>query len=188
MHLFGKKPKPITVESSIHRTQDTADSIQKRITHIEQQITQEHNYAQVFSKNGNKKAALLCLKKKKLFESQLNTLYNQLTNLQSLGSKLEETIINKDVFEAQIQGASGMKNSLKGMNIDKITNTMDDIHETMEDAEEISTLISTPLTTFDDMDLEAELGGLEDELLMDITIPKGNPTPRIETVKIQVKI
>merc|ERR1711916_400329 len=53
----------------------------------------------------------------------------------------------------------------KNMTVDDVDQTMDDVRDQMDIADELSTAISTPMGSdlFDDDELEAELQALEDE-------------------------
>jgi len=67
--------------------------------------------------------------------------------------------------------ATAMKQQFKELNIDEVEDIYDDLEELMDDAGEIQELMGRSMGNMDDIDddeLEAELEGLDDELLEDL--------------------
>eukprot|EP00668_Euglena_longa_P011284 GGOE01013675.1.p1 GENE.GGOE01013675.1~~GGOE01013675.1.p1 ORF type:complete len:257 (-),score=74.65 GGOE01013675.1:161-871(-) len=106
-----------------------------------------------------KKQAMALLKKKKVFEDNLAKLGAQQNNLQALQDKLEEADFNKQSIAAQLEAAK----ALKKLNVDKVEDVLDQIRETMQQADEISQVLCQPLAddAIDEGELLAELEELE---------------------------
>merc|ERR1712054_516784 len=100
----------------------------------------EHNRAKEFTKQKNKKAALMCLKRKKLYEQQVETLANNTLRIQDQIITLEGAKATTETVKAMREGAATMK--------------------------QIQDALSAPvgaLADLDEDDLDAELAELEDE-------------------------
>ncbi|PVU87794.1 hypothetical protein BB560_006435, partial [Smittium megazygosporum] len=116
----------------------------------------------------NRSVALAALKRKKLAESQLEQMNGTRMTLETQISAIETANVNLETMKAMRQGADAMKYIHKDMNIDKVDQTMDEIREQMDLANEVSVAISQPEImgmTADDSDILAELELLEQEQL-----------------------
>jgi charged multivesicular body protein 4 len=192
--LFGKK-KEVDPNHSINKMKDTLEVLEKREKHLTKQIEKETAEAKGHMAKNNKKAALLCLKRKKIFEGEIEKLNAQMMNVQTMSMKLESTVIDMETFKAQQEGAKAMKNIFKSTNVDKIDVEMEKVRDTMEDAREISDAISQPLGTdvFDEGELEDELAQLEAEMNdqnkvdVEINIPKNKISGGTKQVEEPVK-
>lgn len=91
---------------------------------------------------------------------------------------LENANFNQEVMKAMAQGANALQNVNENMTIDKVDETMDNIQEQMDVANEISEAISQPtgMGYEDEDELEAELAELEAEEL-DETLLSVENTP-----------
>jgi len=94
---------------------------------------------------------------------------------------LENASVSIEAMKAMREGANSMKGIHNEMNIDQVDNTMEDIREQMDVANEISEAISQPIggEIMDDDDLLAELEQLEqeglDEQLLSVPTPQKLP-------------
>jgi charged multivesicular body protein 4A/B len=138
--------------------------------------------AKKFMQQKNKRSALQCLKRKKVYETQVDKLGATRFAIEQQVMTLEQANVSVEAMQAMKMGAQSMKTIQKDMTIDDVDKTMDDIQEQMDIANEISDAISQPLggDVMDDDDLLAELEDLEqadlDEQLLGVE-PAGISTP-----------
>lgn len=140
--------------------------LNKKQAHLQTQIDQQQQLAKRYLTQGNKNNAKTYLKKKKMYESQLDKLQSQIDSLEQQLYSIENANLNLETLKAMKQGASAMKNIHKGLDLDKVDDTMDEIREQVELNQEISEAISKPLIMQDELDedeLDQELKLLESE-------------------------
>lgn len=121
-----------------------------------------------------------------MYEQQRENIRGARFNLESQVLAIENAHVNLETINAMKAGSSAMKNIHGEMNVDKVDNTMDDIREQMDLANEIAAAISTPLGMdlgLDMDELDAELEQLEQEEL-DATLldAKVGPVPTMPAV------
>jgi hypothetical protein len=86
--------------ASIEKMSITIDNLSKRKTFLEKKMKAELLEAKKKNASGDKKGALLNLKRKKLMEKQLATLETTVLNLEHQKLKIEEAITNAETFQA----------------------------------------------------------------------------------------
>eukprot|EP00850_Spirogloea_muscicola_P007059 SM000035S13039 [mRNA] locus=s35:271:1605:+ [translate_table: standard] len=109
-------------------------------------------------------AAIQCLKKKKLYEGQIETLGNFMLRIHDQKVMLEGAQATMDTVAALKSGASAMRKIQKQANVDDVDKTMDDITESAENMNQIQQALSQPIgaaADLDDDELWAELEELE---------------------------
>ncbi|CCE64063.1 hypothetical protein TPHA_0G02270 [Tetrapisispora phaffii CBS 4417] len=157
-------PKKAIVELREH-----INLLNKKQTHLNTQINQQVLDAKTFLNKGNKIQAKNSLKKKKIYEAQLDKLENTINSLEQQLFSIESANLNLETMKAMKQGSQAMKAIHNGLNIDKVDETMDDIREQVELGDEISEAIARPLYVggmngiMDDEDLDEELDLLQQE-------------------------
>lgn len=113
-------------------------------------------------------AAIQCLKRKRLYEQQVEQLGNFQLRIHDQMIMLEGAKATTETVDALRTGASAMKAMHKSTNIDDVDKTMDEINDNMENMRQIQDLLSAPIgaaSDFDEDELEAELADLEGEEL-----------------------
>lgn len=183
MNLFGKKkdtptatqptnnvPQGPETKDAITKVRDTIDTLDKRETHLQRKIDQEIEKAKAFSKQNKKKEALTCIKRKKMFEKQVEQLTNARMTLEQQQMTLESMNINREILEANKVAAKSMQKATQQMGgVDAVDETMDQVEDGLNDAAEIADAmgreVAMPGMDADDEDLLAELEGLEEEAL-----------------------
>merc|ERR1719238_1656274 len=113
------------------------------------------------SKRKDKRGALMCLKRKKLYEKEIAKYQGARLTLEQQIITLESATVNVETFNAMRTGATAMEQIHGELSSEKVEEVMD----------EISDAISNPIggAMEDDDDLLAELDELdEDELADDI--------------------
>mgnify|MGYP001030246134 CR=1 FL=1 len=152
-------PKRAIVELREH-----ISTLNKKRSHLELQISDQDGIAR---KNitSNKTAAKNALKRKKQYEANLLKVENQIETLENQLYSIEGANLNLETMKAMKQGAQAMKQIHGEYNVDKVEDTMDEIREQVELADEISEAISRPVGSeyVDEDELDEELAELQKE-------------------------
>merc|ERR1719198_2004647 len=130
MNLFGrKKAGPPQVTSSgggggggggnttdaIGKLRDATETLEKREEHLQRKIDNEVKQARDFSKANKKQQALTCIKRKKMYEKQLEQISNAKLTLETQRLALESMNINREALEAQKAGVQAMQSATQSM-------------------------------------------------------------------------
>jgi len=136
-----------------------------REEHIQRKIDLMVTEAKTKMAKKDKKGALFAMKRKKLYEKEMDKIQNVKMTLETQVINLESAAQNADTFKAMHSGTSAMKKIRNDVGIDKVDDMMDDIREEMEMANEISDAIAQPVDPLvaDEDELLAELEELEAE-------------------------
>eukprot|EP00270_Netrium_digitus_P002444 TRINITY_DN1275_c0_g1_i1.p1 TRINITY_DN1275_c0_g1~~TRINITY_DN1275_c0_g1_i1.p1 ORF type:complete len:224 (+),score=85.46 TRINITY_DN1275_c0_g1_i1:199-870(+) len=161
--IFGKPKEEPTMRDSLDKLAETREMLEKKEKVLQKKIAAELEKARDFTKQKNKRAALQCLKKKKLYESQIEALSNYQFRLQDQEVMLEGANATIGVVSAMKHSAQVLKNVQKQMNIDDVDKTMDEINEQTENMKMIQDALSQPVAAaeFDEDELMMELEELE---------------------------
>ncbi|SCW00704.1 LAFE_0C10110g1_1 [Lachancea fermentati] len=175
----GKKGKEAPKEAILN-LREHINLLTKKQAHLQTQVAAQEQLARQQLGKNNKVAAKNALKRKKTYESQLVKIEAQMDSLEQQLYSIESANLNLETMKAMRQGAAAMKNIHKGMDIDKVDETMDEIREQVELGEEISDAISRPLYTGADVDedeLDEELEMLAQESVkQDVVQPQRLPS------------
>jgi charged multivesicular body protein 4A/B len=168
MRLFGKKKeqklKPEQILSSMEGLRKTIEDIGKRSQVLQNKAQNEMKEALQKKKMGDKSGALISLKRKKLYESEIGKLEGARMNLEHELFAIEGASINKSIFDALKTGSQIMKQVHGDIKIEDIDRLKDDMEEQQEMFNEFNEAISQPigmLSTVDDDELMDELDQLE---------------------------
>jgi charged multivesicular body protein 4A/B len=103
------------------------------------------------------------MKRKKMFEAEIDKIQNVKMTLETQVINLESAAQNAETFKAMEAGSKTMKKIRQDVGIEKVDDIMDEIKEELEIANEINTAIAGPLDPMmaDDDELLAELNELE---------------------------
>jgi len=191
MKLFGKAKKAPTAKEGITKMRETLEMLEKREAYLQSKINHEISEAKRNMTLKNKRAAMMCLKKKKTYEAQIEKISGASMTIQTQLMAIEGANVSLQTLDVMNMGARIMKDLHKNMTVEDVDKTMDDIQSQMEIATEIETAIAQPLgnVTFDEDELDAELEALEqenlDEKFLNISAPSGaiSEPARTNTVK-----
>jgi len=202
-NLFGKKKAeaPTTVSATPTRTpsdpqqtvvklREAIKTQEKREEHVGKKIDTMVVEAKSKMARGDKKGALFAMKRKKLYEAEVDKIQNVKFTLETQVMNLESAAQNAATYQAMASGANTMKKIRTDVGIDKVDDMMDEIREEMELASEVNTAIAQPvdpLMAADEDDLLAELNALEAndleaELLAPPVRPVGNQSLSLPSV------
>eukprot|EP00276_Gloeochaete_wittrockiana_P004148 CAMPEP_0184660822 /NCGR_PEP_ID=MMETSP0308-20130426/35420_1 /TAXON_ID=38269 /ORGANISM="Gloeochaete witrockiana, Strain SAG 46.84" /LENGTH=220 /DNA_ID=CAMNT_0027101685 /DNA_START=59 /DNA_END=721 /DNA_ORIENTATION=+ len=174
--LFGKSPanQGPTIDQSINRLHETLSMLQKREDYLNKKIQGELTTIKQNAKN--KRVALMALKRKKLYEGQVDKIANAIMTISEQLIAIEGATANLETLNAMRVGAQTMQRIHNRMTVEQVDNTMDEIRDQMDVAKEISDAISQPIgEVYDDDELLAELQEIEElqmeEELLSVSAP-----------------
>mmetsp|Transcript_4570 Transcript_4570/g.16370 ORF Transcript_4570/g.16370 Transcript_4570/m.16370 type:complete len:241 (+) Transcript_4570:337-1059(+) len=163
-----KSVAPQETMSAVGKLEETKEMLGKRQLVIERKIAAEVAKAKEYAKAKNKRMALACLKRRKMYEGQLDQIQSYIEKLDSqliaIQSAQDVSSVTTVIKDSNVH----MKNMQKQTNIDAVENLMDDVMETHENQRAIQDALGQPLGMAADLDedeLEAELADLEAETL-----------------------
>ncbi|PSK40693.1 hypothetical protein C7M61_000341 [Candidozyma pseudohaemuli] len=165
-YIFGgnKQQKKELPKKAIVELREHIQMLNKKRSHLESQIEDQDKLARKHIAT-NKALAKNALKRKKGYETNLMKIENQIDSLETQLTAIEGANLNLETMKAMKQGALAMKQIHGEYDVDKVENTMDDIREQVELADEISEAISRPVggEYVDEDELDEELAALQEE-------------------------
>lgn len=166
----GKAPPPAkqpVVSKTVNQTaqlKQTIGRLEQRRDFIEKKAANEHKNAVMKNKKGDKKGALVHLKRKKMYEKEVEKINGGIFNLEQQAMTLESTSVNVDIVNAMKTGKQALSQMNNAIDVDDVQDLQEDIAEQMAQANEIDAVIGNPIGTDLDMDdLEEELAELESD-------------------------
>ncbi|KAJ2077949.1 ESCRT-III subunit protein snf7 [Coemansia sp. RSA 988] len=164
--FFNKKPKT-TPKDAIILLRENVSMLVKRETHLKVKYDTEEKNARA-NVTRNKRAAVLSLKRMRMLREEMERLGGSRMSLEAQVMAIEGANVNLETMKAMKKGTEAMKSIHKDLDIDKVDQTMDDIRDQMDLANEVSEAISRPEmfgVDLNDDELNAELEELEQEEL-----------------------
>ena len=127
MHLFGKAAvKPVVdTRSSIASIRDTISMIEKRERHFQTRIDKETEVAKALSlQPGKKQQALVALKRRKMYQTELDKMMMTRSNLEVQSMALENASFNVETLAVMKRSANAMAALSKSTDVDKVEQAM----------------------------------------------------------------
>ncbi|KAF4990055.1 hypothetical protein FGRMN_8720 [Fusarium graminum] len=153
---------------------DRLHQYQRRITVL---TDKETDIAKQMLAKGDKKRALLALRRKKYQESLLAKTDAQLAQLEKLTNDVEFALIQKDVIFGLQQGTKVLKEIHAEMGgIENVEKLMGETADAIAYQQEVSDMLGGRISNHDEQEVEDELEALEAEL--------ATPTQRLPSVPI----
>ncbi|XP_008804654.1 vacuolar protein sorting-associated protein 32 homolog 2-like [Phoenix dactylifera] len=166
--LTKSKKKAPSALSTLDRLHELLETLEKKEHVLQKKISIEVEKAKDYTKVKNKKAAIQCLKKKKLYEAQIEQLGKFQLRVHDQMITLEGAKATTDTIDALRTGSSAVKSIQQSLSVDDIEKTMEQANEHSENMRQIQEALATPVgaaADFDEDELEAELEELEEEEL-----------------------
>ncbi|XP_021765386.1 vacuolar protein sorting-associated protein 32 homolog 2-like [Chenopodium quinoa] len=193
--LFGAKSREAanteSTLSTLEKLDETLKMLEKKEQVLMKRAAAEVEKAKEFTRAKNKRAAIQCLKRKRLYEQQVEQVGNFQLRIHDQIIMLDSAKATTETVAALRSGASAMKAMQKATNIDDVDKTMDEINEQTDNLRQIQEALASPIggvADFDEDELEAELeelegAELEEQLLQPaisapmapVQVPAGNP-------------
>ncbi|CAG9319558.1 unnamed protein product [Blepharisma stoltei] len=168
MRLFGKKKKKQMSQEEVLKTMEglrkTLEDIDKRGNLLQNKAQNELQQALQRKKVGDRSGALICLKRKKMYESEVAKLEGSRMNLEQQLFAIEGASMNKNIFDSLKTGNQVLKDVHGEIKIEDVDRLKDDMEEQQDLLQEMNEAISQPigiLSTMDEDELMDELDQLE---------------------------
>ncbi|KAF9919831.1 Vacuolar protein sorting-associated protein 20 [Linnemannia zychae] len=162
------------------------DKLKQYNKRLEGVVEKELKMAKAHLAKGEKKRALLALRRKKFQESLLEKTVLQMTNLDELTMSIEQAMIEKQVFAGLAAGNQVLKELHSEMSLADVEKLMDDTADAIAYQNEIDELLSTRLSVADEEDIERELDLMVEEetktLLPEVPV---NTLPELEQQPVE---
>ncbi|ORX43769.1 Snf7-domain-containing protein [Piromyces finnis] len=162
---------------------DKLTQYQKKIQVV---LDREYEIAKINLKNGDKKKALLALKKRKYQEQLIEKIDTQLMNVEELVNNyknvemtrsIEYAVVEKDIIDKLKIGNETLTKLNNEMSIEKVEDLMNETAEAVAYQNEISELLSGAFTVEDEEAIEDELNQLIEEEI-------NNKLPEVPNTKL----
>lgn len=168
-HDFHKKDK-VAAEKAINAVGDLTDNeerLEKKRDLLEKKMDAELGRARELTKQNKKQQALLALKKKKMYESQLEQTNNLILRLNEQKLMLENQRATVEVVQSMHSAATAAKETMQALNIDHVDDLMGKIQDQNDEMLQVQEALAQPtgMVDIDEGDLDDELRALEEEVL-----------------------
>lgn len=176
-----KKQAPSAL-STLEKLHETLEMLEKKERLLQKKISAEVEKAKDYTKIKNKKAAIQCLKKKRLYETQIEQLGNFQLRVHDQMIMVEGAKATTDTIDALKTGSAAVKSIHQSLRVDDIEKTMEQVEEHAENMKQIQEALATPVgaaADFDEDELEAELEELEAAELDDELIQPPSASPAV---------
>jgi hypothetical protein len=166
MNLFGKKKKEAPkLSDTIKNLRAAQGQLEKQEAHLDVQRKAAIEEAKKRLKAKDKRGAEFQLKRKKMFDKQIEQVYGKRQNLEQQIMALESASSNKDFVQALKLGRDAMARALEESSADEVSDVVDKIQEQMQDVDEIGERLAAPIgEAVNEDELEDELASLEAEI------------------------
>lgn len=177
MKLFGiKKPVTPNLVDSIQRLREAEGNLEKREKYLERLMDQANQEAKRKIQSKDKRGALFQIKKKKIYETQLQQINGKKSNIEVQIMALENAGLTNEIITAMQGGEQALRQMFTQHKIEKVDDVMESITETMDDIDEMNKIISEPIgPPIDEDALAVELDQLEtdlaDEMMNNLSLP-----------------
>lgn len=152
----------------LKRQRDKIKQYQKRLSAVQ---NRERALAKQCLQQGDRKRALIFLRKEQYQKQMILKTDEQLSVLEELVSSIEFAQVQRDVAFGLEQGANVLKEINSEMSLEKIEKIMDDSAEGRMYQEEVTQLLSERITNSDELAVERELEQIEQEQT-DLRLPE----------------
>lgn len=154
---LGIDAQPLTPRDKLKKT---LEKLKKKAQTYKKKASQEVKKAKKSLRARDRGAANLCLKRKSLYEQQIELLGNSQFQIEELIIKLEGVKTTTETVDALKIGAAAMQEMQKATNIDDGDKNMDETKEVMTNVKLIQASLRTPsgaATEFNEDKVEAKL-------------------------------
>ena len=166
-NLLGKAPNAAQKVSEHDRAvlelKVQRDKLKQYQRRMESVLEKEVAVAKQHLAAGDKKRAMLALKKKRYQEQLLEKSDAQIMNLEQLVNSIEYAVVEKQVLEGIKKGNDTLKQLNDQMRIEDVEKLMDDTADAIAYQKEVENLLTGQLSSEDDEAVMAELNQLEKE-------------------------
>lgn len=158
-----KAPKITSQDKAILQLKIQRDKLRKTSIKVQTVIKRENEIARQCVRKGDKRRALLALKKRKYQENLLDTVGKQSDSLETLINTIEFKLIEKDVVYGLQEGNKVLKQLNTELSVDKVDKIMDETAEGVSYQEELSERLGELMPRALDAEVDEELERMERE-------------------------
>lgn len=170
--LFGKKkeePPPPSLGETSERLGNRSQKLEADLAEVNKKISEKAKELKLPANRGRqpaiKRQIMTLIKRRKTIEAQLGRVDQQRFNVDQIAFNQEQIQANIDTVNAMKANAAVMQKQMQSISIEGVEDTMFDMEEMMQDANEISDILAGSLgEDFDEDELEGEFAALEAEL------------------------
>lgn len=177
-----------TTVDAIQKLGETEDLLTKRRDLLERKIAAELEKAKEFTRQKNKRAALMAMKKKKLYEGQLEQIENNILRVNEQQMMLESNRATVETVAALQNAARATKTTLQEMRIDDVDRVLDEINDQTDQMRQIQDAMGQPIGAAADLDEDELLNELEEleasELDNQLLEPAPVPSTRVPAAAV----
>ncbi|XP_039132032.1 vacuolar protein sorting-associated protein 32 homolog 2-like [Dioscorea cayenensis subsp. rotundata] len=151
--------------SSSDKLQETLETLEKKEQLLQKKISNEIQKAKNYTSQKNKNAAIQCLKKKKLYEAEIERIANLQLRVHDQMLTLHGATATTETIDALRKGSNAVKSIQQSLNADDVSKTIEEASEQSENMKQLQDALATSIGVTDDFDedeLEAELEELEE--------------------------
>ncbi|KAK3770068.1 hypothetical protein RRG08_043224 [Elysia crispata] len=149
------------LDLNIYCIKTAVETLEKEVHVLMSRVDGHLQEAKLHVREGRKKMALMCLRRKASILKIIDTKSNSLTMLHDIMQKIEEASSNEMIVKACEAGVEAMKTLNLEVTAERAEAVVDDAHEAMALQEEVNDMLSSPLSRADEEELTKSL----DELL-----------------------
>jgi len=172
----------------IHHTRNMKPDIFHREDHLQKKIDTIALVAKEKLEKNDKKGALFCLKRKKMYEGEKKKIVDVKLTLETQVMNLESAAQDADTLNAMKVGTNMMKEMKNNFGIDEVDDIMDDIKGQRDEVNVICDAMAQPIDgLYDEDELLAELAeleklGMKEQLLSTPSMPSvpGKKLPTLD--------
>lgn len=174
--------------NAIQSLSEREEQLEKKKALLEKKINEELEKAKDFSRAKKKSQALMCLKKKKMYEQQLDQIDTLIARVMEQRAMLDTQQTTVQVLSSMQGAAQAQKQTMKDMKIENVDTVIDEIQEVGDQMKQIQDAMQQPIGIFGEMDmddLDKELEDLEaEELDKQLLEPAPVPAGRLPQAAI----
>ena len=144
---YAQKCEPITqIEVCYLRLKDLERKLENEVNSLSRQIESVlESQVKVNMRQNNKLMALRHLKKKKQIEKSLESKEAALSNIQAMIQNIQQADTNKVTLDVYNESASALKEANKGLDLDQIDNTIEQLQDAFAVNAEIEEALRSPI-------------------------------------------
>ena len=171
---------PIEALSAIH---STVSILEKKLEALEEKVKSEHNKAKEHA-TSNKNLALAALKRKKNYETQLETIQKSILRLEEQAMQLETVSLNVETTFALKKSLEAQKFIQAKVSIEDMETIVDDLREFQDKQKEIDFVMQSLENTEHEEDINEELNNLIEERISEDLLAKMPAAPPVKKAEV----
>jgi charged multivesicular body protein 6 len=189
LHLGKSQPAVSAQDRAVWNLKIQRDKLKQYQKRLQLILAREHDIAKHHLAQGDKKRALMALKKKRFQQTLIDKADAQLFNLEQLASSIEFALVESQVVAGLAEGTKVLEALNREMKIEDLDNLMQDTAEAIAYQKEIDEMLSGQLSQEDDDAVLAELDFIEKQELADSMPIVPNVVPQaVRTDDDKVKV